>query len=53
MHRLGLKLSKLTKNLDFSYCLAAVQRPVQPSDRLNEPEPLRPEKRPVLLQLKP
>jgi hypothetical protein len=33
--------------------LAAVQRPVQPSDRTNEPEPLRPEKRPELFQLKP
>ena len=37
----------------FSYCLDAVQRPVQPSDRTNEPEPARPEKRPVLFQLKP
>jgi hypothetical protein len=35
------------------YCLEAVQRPVHPSDRVNEPEPLRPEKRPVLVQLKP
>ncbi|MEH2533730.1 hypothetical protein V1277_006974 [Bradyrhizobium sp. AZCC 1588] len=35
------------------YCLEAVQRPVHPSDRTNEPEPLRPEKRPVLVQLKP
>src|SRR5215211_3864199 len=25
-------------------CLEAVQRPVQPSDRTNEPEPMRPEK---------
>jgi hypothetical protein len=33
--------------------LDAVQRPVQPSDRTNEPEPLRPEKRPELFQLKP
>ena len=37
----------------FRYCLEAVQRPVQPSDRTNEPEPVRPEKRPVLFQLKP
>jgi hypothetical protein len=37
----------------FSYCLEAVQRPVHPSDRTNEPEPVRPEKRPVLVQLKP
>lgn len=37
----------------FSYCLEAVQRPVHPSDRTNEPEPERPEKRPVLVQLKP
>jgi len=37
----------------FFYCLEAVQRPVQPSDRTNEPEPVRPEKRPVLFQLKP
>ena len=35
------------------YCLDAVQRPVQPSDRTNEPEPVRPEKRPELFQLKP
>jgi len=35
------------------YCLEAVQRPVQPSDRTNEPEPLRPEKRPELVQLRP
>jgi hypothetical protein len=35
------------------YCLEAVQRPVHPSDRTNEPEPVRPEKRPVLVQLKP
>ncbi|WP_170991744.1 hypothetical protein [Bradyrhizobium elkanii] len=31
----------------------AVQWPLQPSDRTNEPEPLRPEKRPELVQLKP
>ena len=31
----------------------AVQRPEQPSDRTNEPEPVRPEKRPELFQLKP
>ena len=37
----------------FSYCLEAVQRPVHPSDRTNEPEPVRPEKRPVLFQLRP
>jgi hypothetical protein len=24
----------------FFYCLEAVQRPVQPSDRTNEPDPL-------------
>lgn len=35
------------------YCLDAVHRPVQPSDRTNDPEPLRPEKRPELFQLKP
>jgi len=37
----------------FFYCLEAVQRPVHPSDRTNEPEPERPEKRPVLVQLRP
>jgi len=37
----------------FSYCLEAVQRPVHPSDLTNEPEPERPEKRPVLVQLRP
>ena len=36
----------------FFYCLEAVQRPVHPSDRVNEPEPVRPEKRPVLFQLR-
>jgi hypothetical protein len=36
----------------FSYCFEAVQRPVQPSDRENEPEPVRPEKRPEFDQLK-
>ena len=51
MHRLTSKLSKLAKNRCFSYCLEAVQRPVQPSDRVNEPEPERPEKRPELAQL--
>jgi hypothetical protein len=35
------------------YCFDAVHVPEQPSDRLNVPEPLRPEKRPELLQLKP
>jgi hypothetical protein len=33
--------------------LDAVQRPLHPSDRTKEPEPLRPEKRPELVQLKP
>ena len=41
------------ENRCFFYCLEAVQRPVQPSDRTKEPEPVRPEKRPVLVQLKP
>jgi hypothetical protein len=35
------------------YSFDAVHRPVQPSDRTNVPEPLRPEKRPVLFQVKP
>jgi hypothetical protein len=35
------------------YCFDAVHRPEQPSDRTNVPEPLRPEKRPELFQLKP
>ncbi len=35
------------------YCFDAVHVPVQPSDRRNVPEPLRPEKRPELLQLRP
>ncbi len=35
------------------YCFDAVQRPVHPSDLTNEPEPLLPEKRPELVQLKP
>ena len=36
-----------------TYRFDAVQRPLQPSDRTNEPEPLLPEKRPELVQLKP
>ena len=35
------------------YCFEAVQRPVHPSDRTKEPEPVLPEKRPVLVQLNP
>ena len=35
------------------YCFDAVHRPVQPSDRTNVPEPLRPENRPELFQVKP
>src|SRR5262249_2103687 len=37
----------------FFYCLEALQRPVHPSVLPNEPEPLRPENRPVLVQLRP
>jgi len=37
----------------YCYCLEALQRPVHPSVLTNEPEPLRPENRPVLVQLKP
>ncbi|WP_456670291.1 hypothetical protein [Bradyrhizobium sp. USDA 3240] len=37
----------------MDYRFDAVQRPLHPSDRTNEPEPLRPEKRPELVQLKP
>jgi len=36
-----------------NYCFDAVQRPLHPSDRTKEPEPVLPEKRPVLVQLKP
>ena len=36
-----------------TYRFDAVQRPVHPSDRTKEPEPVLPEKRPVLVQLKP
>jgi hypothetical protein len=53
----GVRLEKPAKNRGFTtvfgYCLEAVQRPVHPSDRVNEPEPVRPEKRPELVQLKP
>ena len=35
------------------YRLEAFQRPVQPSDRTKEPEPLRPAKRSVLVRLSP
>ena len=52
----GLRPEKPAKNAAstvFCYCLEAVQRPVHPSDRTNEPEPVRPEKRPELFQLKP
>jgi len=37
----------------FSYCFEAVQRPVQPSDRVNEPGAVRPENHPEFDQLKP
>ena len=37
----------------WRYCFDAVHVPLQPSDRLNVPEPLLPAKRPELLQLKP
>lgn len=35
------------------YCFAPVQLPTHPSDRRNVPEPLRPEKRPDMVQLRP
>jgi hypothetical protein len=41
------------ENRRFFYSLEAVQRPVQPSDRTNEPEPLRADIRPELVQLTP
>jgi hypothetical protein len=39
--------------LSLLHCFDAVHVPEQPSDRLNVPEPLLPEKRPELLQLRP
>jgi hypothetical protein len=35
-----------------TYCFAPVQLPAQPSDRRNVPDPLRPEKRPDIVQLR-
>ena len=35
-----------------NYCFAPVQLPAQPSDRRNVPDPLRPEKRPDMVQLR-
>jgi len=35
------------------YCFDPVQLPTHPSDRLNVPEPLRPENRPDMVQLRP
>jgi hypothetical protein len=54
----GLNARKTSEKQRFrrllsGYCLEAVQRPAQPSDRTKEPEPVRPEKRPVLVQLRP
>ena len=48
-----LRRAKSAKNRHFSYCLVEVQRPVQPSDRTNEPEPLWAVMRPELVQLRP
>jgi hypothetical protein len=53
MRRLNLRRAKSAKNRRFSYCLELVQRPVQPSDRTNEPEPLWADMRPELVQLRP
>jgi hypothetical protein len=36
-----------------SYCFDPVQLPAHPSDRRNVPEPLRPDKRPDMVQVKP
>jgi hypothetical protein len=41
------------KNERRRYCLEAVQLPVHPSERRNEPEPARLEKRPELFRVKP
>jgi hypothetical protein len=35
-----------------NYCFVPVQLPAQPSDRRNVPDPLRPEKRPDMVQLR-
>lgn len=45
--------SESLENRHGCYCFDADHDPLQPSDRLKEPEPLRPEKRPELFQLKP
>ena len=37
----------------FGYCLEVLQRPVQPSERMKDPERLRPGKRPARVQLGP
>jgi hypothetical protein len=41
------------ENRRTDHCFDAVQVPVHPSDRRNEPEPLRLEKRPELFQVRP
>ena len=41
------------ENRHRCHCFDALHVPLQPSDRVNVPEPLRPAKRPELLQLKP
>jgi hypothetical protein len=38
---------------DFDYCFDPDQLPAQPSDRWNVPDPLLPEKRPDMVQLRP
>jgi len=35
-----------------NYCFDPLQLPAQPSDRRNVPDPLRPEKRPDMVQLR-
>jgi hypothetical protein len=47
-----IRRAKLFEKLVFFYCLEAVQRPVQPSARTNEPDPLLADMRPELVQLR-
>ena len=44
------KISTIVSNPN--YCFDPLQRPAQPSDRRNVPDPLRPEKRPDMVQLR-
>jgi hypothetical protein len=46
------RLNRRREPIIRNYCFAPVQLPAHPSDRRNVPEPLRPEKRPDMVQVR-